>query len=455
MKPLNNIFCMLLLVLLLTGRFTLSVFAEERPLVREIITSKKDSVFRYTYYFDEYRNKVMENKYYIKDDTAYPLTRTEWIYDANRCVTQREQKWHNGNWNTTYIINSAFTDDFKVLETHVLVTNSIESINKTIAYNYEAGKLKSVVSYKGQQDQHDVIEQVLFNYNEQQSVSSQQITRGQPHQTDTAQIIRYSYNSSGKLDSVILINSIQQVEKYEILTTYYYDKPSGNLTVQIQKRWNDVAAKWENLTRTEFVYDEHNKLVNEVYYHYSSLFWMPNTKYEYKFDSNGLLEEKVMYQPIYRQWRRIYTIEYSDIANGQPNLMESKYNFWGGETGSYANNFIPYYFNEEIAIMHADRMELKYLIDDTTFTTNSLLEPQWLKIYPNPSNGVFYISTQCYYIKSWEVYDLNGVLVKEDNNRYRTGVVDLTALPDGIYIIKAITSDNKQLKQKIVINKKI
>ena len=157
-----------------------------------------------------------------------------------------------------------------------------------------------------------------------------------------------------------------------------------------------------------------------------------------------------MFQPIYREWRRIYTIEYSDIANNQPNLMESKYNFWGGNTGDNMNNFIPFYFNNEMQIMRASRMEIKYILETTV---KSLFESDWLKIYPNPSTGVFYISTQDYFIESWEVFNVNGMMVKSEINRFRTGVVDLTSLPDGMYLIKALTNTNQQLKQKIIIQR--
>ena len=440
------------LYVVLTCFFIPHIFADVKPLVREIIANKKDSIFRYTYYFDDNRNKVIENKYVVKDNTPYPLTRIEWVYEGNNCISQRQQRWDNGNWKTTYIINSQFAAGKKIKETYIAVSNNIESIEKTVQKNYEHDKLMSVIHFNGDNKANDIMQKLVFTYDDTQNIKQQRIISGNPIQTDSAQVFRYVYGLTGKLDSLLLMNTVQQIETNELLTTYQYDRTTGNPAVQILKKWNAPGSKWENLTKTEFEYDHENRLVREMYYHYNILFWAPNAKYEYIYDSNGLLEEKIMYQPIYRQWRKIFTIEYSEIANGQPNLMESKYNFWGGETGTYVNNYIPYYFNDEIAIMNADRMELKYFID-TTVITNSQFESGWLKIYPNPSNGVFYINTQEYYIESWDVYNLSGIIVKSDNSRYRTGVVDLTGMPDGLYMIKARTSDNKELKQKLIINR--
>jgi hypothetical protein len=292
---------------------------------------------------------------------------------------------------------------------------------------------------------------LIAHNNDKQQVTQERIKKVNP-QNDTTLVFNYVYNEHGDPDSLVLIRNIKDENVYESLTIYFYDKANGNVIRQTQKKWNTFTAKWESEIKTEFTYDANNRLRSEEYYHYNTLFWTANTKYEYVYDENGLLAEKILYKPIYRQWRKIYTIEYSQIKNGRPNLMESKYNFWGGETGQYVENYIPYYFNDEIAIMNADRMELLYNIE-TSILSNTDNESGSLKIYPNPSDGVFYISLQNSDIRSWEVFNLRGELVKENINIHRTGVVDLTNLPDGLYMIKATSLDNKVLKQKIVINK--
>lgn len=453
MKQPFNSFGILLLIILMSMQFMCSIYADDKPLVREIVVNKSDSVFRYTFYYDENRNKVMSNKYYLKNYSIFPLSRTEWVYENNNCIIQREQKWENGGWKTNHLINTEYVGEQKKNELYIRVENGAEKTEKNIIYNYDDGKLKSIKNSRANKENKNVTQQISFSYNQNKQVIQQIITTGsEALQTDTSILVRYTYNSTGKPDSVILMNNINNINLNESLTLYFYDKVSGNLTGQIQKKWNEKASKWENNTKIEYQYDPENRLTEEVYAYFNTLFWTSNTKYENIYDANGVLTMKIMYMLIYSQWRKIYTIEYSGTENGKPSLMESKYNFWGGETGKYVENFIPYYFNDEIAIMNADRMEVKYSLE-TTVTTNIQDEPDRLKVYPNPSNGVFYISLDDNSIQNWEIVNLNGQIVKNNRNEYHTGVVDLTGLPDGIYMIKATTVDNKLLKQKIVINK--
>lgn len=451
-KTVKYLFFVLLLSIIQSEHNISPLYAEVNPLVREISVYRNDSVFRHTFYYDGNRNKVIENRFYVDRYSAYPISRTEWIYETNKCVSQREHKWNNTDWKTTYIINTEFNSDLKTKETFHSFKNNQEQIDKTVVYFYENNKLKSIETYIGTTENNIISEKTIYQYNDKQQISQQKLTTRESNESDTAYSVQYVYDLSGKLDSVILTNKNQDLIQNEYLTTYIYDKFSDNLTCQTQKKWNVISSKWESITKTEYAYNISNQLINEIFYHFNVMFWSPNTKYEYTYDSNGKLEQKVMYQPIYKQWRRIYTIEYGEKFNGQPNLMESKYNFWGGDAGTYINNYIPYYFNEEIAIMNANKMSIKYFID-TTFVTNAYADKTWLKIYPNPSNGVFYISTQEHYIENWEVFNLSGVMVKNNQNKYQTGVVDLTNLPDGMYMIKVKTSDNKILKQKIAINK--
>ncbi len=453
MKPSSFNSGTLQLIIFVSILFTCSIYAEDKPLIREIIINKKDSVFRHTFYYDESRNKAMENRYYLNGYTIFPLSRTEWIYEDNKCVTQREQVWKNGVWKTIHLINSEYNGIQKKKEVYVQVTDGIEKAEKDVVYNYENGVLESILNSRLNKGNPDITQRISFNYNEKKQLIRQTIMSGNNAlQPDTSLMVRYVYNNSGSPDSVILTNNIHETKINESLTLYFYDKVNGNMTSQIHKKWNIQTSKWENDTKIEYVYDHNNRLIKELYAHYTTLFWTMNTMYEQIYDSNGILLQKIMYKPIYNQWRKIYTIEYIGTENGKPNLMESKYNFWGGETGQYVENFIPYYFNDEIAIVNADRMEIKYNLE-TTITTNILFGTDRLKIYPNPSNGVFYISLEDSYIQHWEVYNLNGEIMRQNNNAYRTGIVDLTGLSDGLYMIKATTDDNKELKQKIVINK--
>ena len=451
----NSLFKAISVSFLLVSLFNNFLYPENKALVREIIAHENDSVFRYAFLFDDYENKVVENKYFINENNvSNPLTRTEWIYDKQNCLLQRKQQWKGSGWETTYLIESEYADNVKQNEKHFTVSNNTEHIEKTVINNYENGKLLSVKSNKGDEADQKTQQISQFIYDNANRVRIMQIDGNPDVENQIKQKLQYVYNEiTGKLDSLIFFDIQRSEETKKQLTLFFYDKSTGNLALQIQKQWNDISFKWENQAKSEYCYNAGGILIKEIYSHHSGFFWTANTRYDYVFDSQGLLQSKIMYQPIYNQWRKIYTIEYSQIENNQPNLMESKYNFWGGNTGESVENFIPYYFNDEISIMEASRMEIKYTTDITTVESNFVNQADWLKIYPNPSNGVFYISTQNYYIDSWEVFDLQGKILRSEVNRIRTGVIDLTEFPDGMYMVKAMTSDNQILKQKIIIHR--
>ncbi len=461
MKKLNNtvdrmplMFRVILWYLTLILLFNNYVIAQEQPLAREINVQRGDSVFKYTYYYDENYNKSIENKS-VADERAtfYPIKRTEWIYEAGQCVSQRELKREENSWKTTFLIQTTYFGDHKVEEIHTTFVDDIETTQQIISHNHEGEKLISVVKYDNSKTDDNVMEKILFNYNSEDQLSSQIILNRTSLLLDTALIINYKYNDNNQQDSIIFYKRRDDKCVQDMLTVNWYDEFTGNQVEQVSKRWNKRNDKWENLTKMIFQYDGNQSMIRELYYHYDGLFWKPNTRYEYTYDADGLLEQKIMYQPIHNKWRKIFTIEYSNKYNDQPNLIESKYNFWGGEIDSYVNTCIPYYFNGEIALINADQIEIKYIITETSVITHTNSEIGWLKIYPNPSDGLFYINPQNYCVDNWKVYDINGMLVKSNVNQYFTGIVDLTDLPNGMYMIMVTTDDNQQLKQKIIINR--
>jgi hypothetical protein len=65
----------------------------------------------------------------------------------------------------------------------------------------------------------------------------------------------------------------------------------------------------------------------------------------------------------------------------------------------------------------------------TTVGNASLNQVSTMKIYPNPSTGIFTISASA----SIEVYNLIGELILTDNNATS---IDLTAAPKGMYFVR-------------------
>ena len=78
-----------------------------------------------------------------------------------------------------------------------------------------------------------------------------------------------------------------------------------------------------------------------------------------------------------------------------------------------------------------------------------------LKIYPNPSDGIFYLSLP--ELKNGfseiSVTDVLGNAIwKESLNNSGAATIDLTFIPNGIYFLK-VASDSKSVSKRIVLCK--
>ena len=435
----------LLLIPLLYSRDSQS----NKPLVREILQYRADSVIRHQFYYDEFMNKVMEVKHIVRGTVSEPRLQTEWIFDKQRCVMQRTRIMKDGKWVTTSSIETVYEGDLKQKEIYRDVQGESETISKAVLYEYDNQKLKTVRTFAGNPELVSAYREVNLTYNELDSIADQQITLFSD--TSTLRFLQhYTYNNAGRIDSVILKDYNDSVFVNAKLSLHYYNE-RGLLRMQVQKTWNPASSRWINAARLENFYNEQGRLTEEIYTSHSGMFWKPDTRYTYSYDESGLLAGKTMYQPVYKEWRRFFSVGYAENLNDRPSLMESKYNFWGGNTGDYVTTFIPFYFNDEIMQLKADRVKLSYIIDATAVA--EVAGNHGLRVYPNPSDGIFYISTQSHIVKSWEVFNMGGVLIKSAVNQFQTGVVDITGLPPGAYLLRVRTANQLILNQKIFLKR--
>lgn len=90
-------------------------------------------------------------------------------------------------------------------------------------------------------------------------------------------------------------------------------------------------------------------------------------------------------------------------------------------------------------------------VDNTSMLEN---EKKEIKIYPNPSNGVFNFSPQENDIKQLIVFDLTGKEVMRKSINANNNQIDLTQkISNGSYFIKFVDIDNKLMSVKNIIIK--
>jgi len=261
---------------------------------------------------------------------------------------------------------------------------------------------------------------------------------------------KFTYNQLGNVETQLLEKKNENgVWVKDEAVRWYYNANSGQLMEQRKKRWNTDFNFWDNYQKTVYEYDQ-LRLKSEYSQYWKLMFWENAYRYDYAYDTSGNLQNKILFVPFYNEWKKIITINYNNYEKGVSNLLESKYNFWGGKTDSYISSDIPFLFNNEIEIRKAHRIELGYATFVDTISVSSNPD-QNLKsiVYPNPSDGIFYLDTRHYKIQSFKVSNLSGKVMIAQNQADGTGVIDLTDLPRGIYILKIQTFDN-QIVQKII-----
>jgi hypothetical protein len=93
-------------------------------------------------------------------------------------------------------------------------------------------------------------------------------------------------------------------------------------------------------------------------------------------------------------------------------------------------------------------------IDTLCFTNGieeAIINKNDILIFPNPTTGKFEVNIEKSEVKSLEIYNIQGQIVKTiiNNQSKTTNEIDISALPDGIYLLK-IQSDKKSVIRKII-----
>ena len=73
-------------------------------------------------------------------------------------------------------------------------------------------------------------------------------------------------------------------------------------------------------------------------------------------------------------------------------------------------------------------------------------EKKFAKIYPNPSNGIFFIESEST-IKEASIYDINGKLVL---NVSQSNEINIQNKPNGIYLLKVVNFDDSEMLQTLI-----
>lgn len=425
--------------------------ANNNQLITELKVLDNDSSFRYLYLYDNLGNKVLETKYYQQDSTWVRQSLNEWIYDGNKCTTQRESTWKNNGWVITYTIDYGYNNGQLISELHNTYTNGIATLFKEIDSQYKSTILSTRKEYAWQSNVRALTLETDFRYLPNGTTDSIAITNFQSDTILSQQLSTFNYDTNGNLISQLLqVKNGNNWINSELINWFYM--PNTSLIKSVRnKKWMSDSSTWENTQMIDYQYTDSLQLLKETYQRWNSMFWENDIRYDYQYDNNNLLLKKTLSTPIYNDWRGFLSVNYSNFTMNNANDVNSTFEFWGGSTGTLTTSYIPFMFNDVPTIQKGESIHIGYLpVDETGLTTpvdNNTLK--YIPVYPNPSDGIFYISTQNYNIKSWTVSDLKGQVLKKQIQSLQSGAIDLTDYPKGIYILRVTTPD-EQMIQKLI-----
>jgi hypothetical protein len=447
------IFSTLFIAFLLSATSTvLARSATENQLITELKVFDNDSTFRYVYLYDNNGKKMLETRYYKQPNLWARISQTEWLYEAGNCTHQIERVWKNNAWADSYKIDYNYLNGKLDNELYSNYISGKENPLRKIIYVYNPSLLTTKKDYAYKSNGWVMALQTDYRYSQAQRVDSV-ITSVYQSGNVTGQYLSVnSYYPDGQLQS-----QLQKEKKGNAdwvnsqIVNWFYSPDFSRLIIQRTKRWIPEINAWENFQQTNYDYNGDNKLIAETYQHWRQMFWESDLRYDYQYDTDGNETKNTLSKPVYHEWRSLISINYSDFNGNKANIMESKYEFWGGTTGELVSSYIPFNFNNETAIMRGKTLQLSYqdISDTLSFVPQSIAFAQTIPVYPNPSDGIFYIDTQKYDVQSWSVSDINGRMLKNQAQALNSGVIDITDFPKGIYILGVITP-SARFTQKLI-----
>lgn len=430
------------------------MLSADNQLITELKVLDNDSSFRYLYIYDNNNHKVLETKYIQRLSLWQRYSQTEWIYDGENCTDQIERVWLKKKWNVDKTIKFEIINNKLNSELYINYANGVALLDKKISYEYQGSTLKSKSEFSWVNGAWELIQKMTFTYTSGQKTDS--VTTIAYENATPAQfyLTINGYSNDGLLTTQLLKTKTESTvwADYQ-LTAWYYNSGTSNTETQIMKRWNSDILNWENVQRVDYQYGTYGELLSEMYQSWQLVFWADDVKYDYEYETPAKLLKKTISFPLYHQWRSLVSIQYSDFEADKANTMESKFEFWGGPTGELTTSYIPFQFNNEITIEKARRIEINYLpVKDLESSVKSTsIDKHLIDVYPNPSTGIFYIDTQKHAVKAWQVTDVNGKLLRTQQQTTQSGVIDITDLAKGIYLLKVFTT-NGQYHQKLIKN---
>lgn len=410
--------------------------------------SENDSVFKYNYLYNNDTLIVVETKALKTAGGWLNISQKEWFKQSELPARQVERKWLNNTWQDAYNI------DYKLVggvltETQSEIKESESAKNivvETVILNSKKQKITKFIF----QNNLPLKESETSYYYSNSQLDSTIAAIYKNGIADSFFKTVYYYNPDSTYNSVIFqTRTPDKSWTNENKSAWYYFNGTKNIRSQRNYSWNNKSNKWENSTKIEFEYNALENIISETASLWKTLFWVSTYRYVFNYNQVGKVEKKQVFYPIYNDWRNTNTVNFITATNSRNLTIESVYGFWGGNAGEKLTSHIAIPFNDETIVRNGHTITLTYApFVGTNIPVNKGTESK-IKVYPNPSHGILYISNFDSATCNWTLSGLNGTILKNSSQHLTTSLVDISDLPNGIYLLN-VKSPNENQTRKIV-----
>ena len=424
--------------------------AVNAQVVKELEVLVKDTTFHSVLLYDVSGRKVLQTEYYLTGNNWVRSSQIEWFYTPS--PKQVERKWRSNKWVTTYTIDYVYSNNQLITETHNGVNGLQQSKieyqysvpNNTLLYRFHYLWEKGVWSLKRKDS--------FLGYIYQMPSTTQIDT----YHSDTIQsqyLSLVKYNTKGLPDNQCFKsrNAGDADWKNQDSTNWYYHSDQKRLLSMRSKIWDTYNFVWVNSHRTDYDYYDSVQVSYQTNYKWNGATWQSDLQYANNFAPNGNKQSCKVNTRLFNEWRPMGTILYSDYAFGMATKIRSQFEYWGGTPNELVATDIPFLLNNEMVVLKAKTIDLKFAqqVVDTTTNIDTIQKP--VTVYPNPSNGVFYIGSALGAFDSWQITNLDGKVVKVQSDFSGTMVIDITDLPAGVYLLTAYFRNMRYFQKLIKI----
>lgn len=271
-------------------------------------------------------------------------------------------------------------------------------------------------------------------------------------------------------------------------TSYEYD---GNLEIWVSQSWDGTI--WKSSERRVIEYNTDGKRTQLLFQSPNGSNWVSSYRVTYQYTGNNILaiDQKwegntwINSRQSYKEidlngnelsftvqiwnggvWENELRFLYAYDANG--NLISNHLQIWWEAQSQWPNgNLVLYEYDDDQNLILAVGQQWngsefivtgreKYYYDSFVSTSESDTEPLDIQVSPNPSNGTFFLHAQELEQQPCQVFlydQLGRQCFQQSCSGLALEAIDGSHLPNGVYILRVIASDGKQVVKQIQISK--